>query len=152
MYYYVDESGHTGTNIFDPEQPKLSYGVLSSKLNLDILAEQEFVSLRQKLGADRLHASELGTKGLSVIANDLIALQKRYQVRFDFYSIQKPDHAVISFFDQVFDQGMNPAITWTGYWTPIRYVLLLKLEIQFSQRLREHHFLGGEECFRHEFL
>jgi len=30
MFFYVDESGHTGTNLFDPNQPVLYYGVLSS--------------------------------------------------------------------------------------------------------------------------
>jgi hypothetical protein len=55
MYLYVDEGGHTGTNLFDPEQPMLYYGVLSSTRNV--------------------------------------------------YRVSKPNHAIICFFDQVFDQG-----------------------------------------------
>jgi len=27
MYYYIDESGNTGLNLFDANQPKLLYGV-----------------------------------------------------------------------------------------------------------------------------
>jgi hypothetical protein len=45
----------------------------------------------------------------------------------------KSDHAIICFFDQVFDKGVNPAITWTGYWTPLRYMLLLKLACLFDK-------------------
>jgi len=30
MYFYIDESGHTGTNLFDPNQPALCYGVVSA--------------------------------------------------------------------------------------------------------------------------
>lgn len=30
MHFYVDETGHTGPNLFDRTQPVLSYGVLSS--------------------------------------------------------------------------------------------------------------------------
>jgi hypothetical protein len=35
MYFYVDESGQTGLNLFDENQPYLYYGVLSSKTNLE---------------------------------------------------------------------------------------------------------------------
>ncbi len=42
MYFYVDESGHTGTNLFDDDQPILYYGVLSSELDVDDLASGEW--------------------------------------------------------------------------------------------------------------
>jgi len=57
LYFYVDESGHTGTNLFDENRPILYYGVLSSRVNIDALAEKILVSLRKRLGVDRLHAS-----------------------------------------------------------------------------------------------
>lgn len=135
MYFYVDESGHTGPNIFDEAQPMLYYGVLSSKVNVDVLAETQLATLRKKLGVTRLHAAELGNGGLVTIAKELVAIQKRLNIRFDLYRVAKPDHAIICFFDQVFDQGMNPAMTWTGYWTPLRYVLLLKVASLFDDEL-----------------
>ncbi len=134
MYFYVDESGHTGTNLFDENQPILYYGVLSSKVNIDVLAESTISSLRKRLGVDRLHANELGNAGIAKISKEIYNLQKRYDLRFDIYRVAKADHALISFFDQVFDQGLNPAITWTGYWTPMRYVLLLKLASLFDEQ------------------
>jgi hypothetical protein len=70
---------------------------------------------------------------LVAIADDLVKIQRKYQPRFDIYRVAKPDHALICFFDQVFDQGMNPAVTWTGYWTPMRYVLLLKIAYLFDE-------------------
>lgn len=135
MFFYVDESGHTGANLFDATQPKLYYGLLSSDVNLDYVAEPRLASLRKRLGTDRLHAAQLGNGRLVAIADDLIDIQKRFKLRFDLYRVAKPDHAVICFFDQVFDQGMNPAITWSGYWTPLRYVLLLKLASLFDEEL-----------------
>ncbi len=39
MHFYVDETGHTGPNLFDSTQPILSYGVLSSPDDLDTVAE-----------------------------------------------------------------------------------------------------------------
>jgi hypothetical protein len=133
LFFYVDESGHTGKNLFDENQPTLYYGVLSSTLNLDILANRYLLPLRKKLGVERLHAGELGNGNLTKIASDLLKIQKKFKIRFDIYSVVKEDHALISFFDQVFDQGLNPAMSWTGYWTPLRYVLLLKLSYLFDE-------------------
>jgi hypothetical protein len=135
MFFYVDESGHTGTNLFDEAQPTLYYGLLSSPVHLDFVIEPRLASLRKRLDVPRLHAAELGNGMLALIAGDLVDLQKRLRLRFDFYRVVKPDYAVICFFDQVFDQVMNPAVTWTGYWTPLRYVLLTKLAYLFDHEL-----------------
>lgn len=135
MYFYVDESGHTGPNLFDENQPILYYGVLSSKINLDAAAESCVNKIRKKLGVKRLHASELGNGRLVEIVKDIESLKKRYDLRFDIYRVAKADHALISFFDQVFDYAMNPAVPWTSYWTPMRYVLLLKLASLFDDDL-----------------
>ena len=135
MHFYVDESGHTGPNLFDRNQPILYYGVLSSRVNLDVLVESRLASQRRLLGVTRLHAAELGVGRLVEVAPAIVRLVKQYDIRFDVYRVAKPDHAIICFFDQVFDHAVNQAITWTGYWTPIRYVLLLKLASLFDEDL-----------------
>ena len=135
MHFYVDESGHTGPNIFDANQPTLYYGVLSSSVNVDVLASDRLRALRKRAGVARIHAAELGNGGLLPLVGDLAAMQRDMSLRFDLYRLAKRDHAIICFFDQVFDQGMNPAMTWTGYWTPMRYVLLLKVASLFDERL-----------------
>jgi hypothetical protein len=135
LYFYIDESGHTGANLFDENQPILYYGVLSSKINLDAAAESKVIAIRKKLNVKRLHAAELGNGKLITIVKDIEALKKRYDLRFDIYRVAKVDHALISFFDQVFDQGVNPAVPWLSYWTPLRYVLLIKLSTLFDKEL-----------------
>ena len=135
LFFYVDESGHTGPNLFDENQPMLYYGVLSSKVNVDLLAEEAVGRLRKALCVPRLHAAELGNGALSKIAADLAQIQKRLGFVFDVYRVAKPDHAIICFFDQVFDQGMNPAVTWASYWTPLRYILLLKVASLFDEEM-----------------
>jgi len=135
MFFYVDESGHTGTNLFDDNQHVLYYGVLSSKFDIDLFAEKNVAKLREKLGVSRLHASELGNGGLVLVTSDLIIIQKEFDISFDFYQVSKVDHALISFFDQVFDSGLNPLIPWTAYWTPLRYVLLLKVASLFDEEI-----------------
>lgn len=135
MHFFVDESGHTGPNLFDDSQPMLFYGVLSSKLNVDVVAAGAVQRMRSTLAVPRLHAAELGNGGLLAIAPQLSKLQALLDLRFDVYRVAKPDHAIICFFDQVFDQGVNPAMTWTGYWTPLRYVLLLGIASLFDEEL-----------------
>ncbi len=135
MFFYVDESGHTGPNLFDKEQPILYYGVLSSNLNVDDLAAGAMEEVRSYLGVDRIHATELGMGRLVTISKGLELLQKTLGLCFDFYLVHKKDHAAICFFDQVFDQGMNPAVPWTAYWTPLRYILLLKVASLFDLEL-----------------
>ena len=137
VFFYVDESGHTGPNLFDKNQPYLYYGILSSETNIDMAAEEEVECARQKKGVERLHASELKLAGLVEISDCLVSIQKKYQLRFDICRVVKADHAVISFFDQVFDQGMNPAMTWSGYWTPLRYILLIKVAFLFDGNLAQ---------------
>jgi hypothetical protein len=138
MFFYVDESGHTGSNLFDQHQPVLYYGVLSSQNNLDIAAEAAVMKARHLSGAERLHASHLGVGGLVNISEHLISVQKDFNLVFDIYRVVKADHAIISFFDQVFDQGMNPAMSWIGYWTPLRYGLLIQLASLFNEDIAKN--------------
>jgi len=135
VFFYVDESGQTGLNLFDDAQPLLFYGVLSSRFNLDALAERHLQKLRRRLDVDRLHAAELGNGRLVKIERELSRIGKKFDLRFDFYCVAKADHALISFFDQTFDQGLNPALPWTAYWTPLKYVLLIKLAHLFDDEL-----------------
>lgn len=135
MHFYVDETGHTGPNLFDQTQPVLSYGVLSSVEDLDKVAEKDLAVLRKALRVPRLHAAELGMHRLEDVIDTLLVLQKKHRIRFDIYQVVKRDHSIISFFDQVFDQGMNPAVSWTAYWTPLRYPLLLSLANLFDDEL-----------------
>lgn len=135
MHFYVDETGHTGPNLFDRTQPVLSYGVLSSLDDLDKVAEADLAALRKKLGVERLHAAELGMHRLDEVVDTLLVLQKKHRIRFDVWQVVKRDHAIISFFDQVFDQGLNPVVPWTAYWTPLRYPLLLNLANLFDDEL-----------------
>ena len=135
MYFYVDETGRTGPNLFDHTQPVLSYGVLSSPDDLDKFAEADLAALRKKLGVPRLHAAELGIHRLDEVVDTLLVLQKKHRIRFDAWQVVKRDHSIISFFDQVFDQGMNPAVPRVAYWTPFRYPLLLNLASLFDDEL-----------------
>ena len=133
MYCYVDESGNTGNQLFDPAQPVLYYGLITSKTNLDVTAEPLLRVARAKLGVERLHANELGVRRLSEVALSLGRFALKRDVRFSLYKVVKPDHAIITFFDQVFDAGLNEAVRWDHYWTPLRYPLVFKVAHLFDE-------------------
>lgn len=132
MFYYVDESGNTGLNLFDSNQPILYYGVLGARTNLDIVAQPLLERLRKELGVKRIHANELGVAKLTTIANRLAQFSKKNDLRFSAFTVNKADHAVITYFDQVFDAGLNDAVAWHHYWTPLRYPLLFKVAHLFD--------------------
>jgi len=137
MFFYVDEGGNTGLNLFDVSQPALYYGVISSQADLDEAARPALEKMRAQLGVERIHAKELGNEKLTQVANEFLKLQKNLGICFDFYKVVKADHAVMAFFDQVFDSGMNEAVRWSNYWSPLRYALLLSLAMLFDEELAE---------------
>lgn len=135
MYFYIDESGHTGPNLFDPSQSVLYYGVISSAVDLDTEAQAAVQVLRDRLGVVRLHSNELGVTRLTLIAEDVARITADFGLTFDLLKVMKPDHALISFFDQTFDQGLNPAVPWMWYWSPMKYLLLFAVADLFDEEL-----------------
>ena len=127
MFFHIDESGNTGMNLFDRNQPRLSYGVLSSRLNVDALGSGAHKEMTGRLGVDALHANEMGVGGLAKIEDVLFALQTKFRFGFDYYYIDKPVHALVVLFDAVFDAGINDAVKWDLYWTPLRFPAILNL-------------------------
>jgi len=135
MFFHIDESGNTGLNLFDRNQPRLSYGVLSSRLNVDVMGVAQHRKMLRTLGVDQLHANELGTEGLASIAEPLCLLQQKMAFRFDYYYIDKLAYAVVLLFDAVFDAGINEAVKWDMYWTPLRYLSIFKLGYLLDEEL-----------------
>ncbi|WP_454771072.1 hypothetical protein [Escherichia coli] len=92
-------------------------------------------ALRKTLGVERLHAAELGVHCLSEVV-DIAGPAENHRIRFDIWQVVKRDHAIISFFDQVFDQGLNPVVPGvpTG---PPALSLPLNLSNLFDDELAE---------------
>lgn len=124
MNFYIDESGHTGLNLFDNSQPVLYYGMISSPFDLNITARPFVERLRAHFDVDRLHANKLGAGRILSIYHKLEAIKRKNKISVDIFKIFKKDYAAISFFDQIFDQGVNKAVPWSSYETPLRYILL----------------------------
>jgi hypothetical protein len=134
MFIYVDESGHSGAQIFKDikAQPNMYYGVMTSKVDLSIEIADALIGMRKLLGVDRIHASALGNPPLVRIAPQLLKIQNELGLVFDFYILKKRAHAEFCFFDQVFDSGNNKAVPHGVYFSPFRYVLILELKRMFN--------------------
>lgn len=135
MLFHVDESGNTGNNLFDESQPTLSYGLLSSKLNVDALGVDIHRRIIKELGVESIHANQLGVDRLSSVYPLLMRLQQKFKFDFDYYFIEKKAYALVTFFDSVFDAGINPAVKWDVYWTPLRYTYIHGLAPFFDEYL-----------------
>jgi hypothetical protein len=135
MFFHIDESGNTGNNLFDPSQPRLSYGVISSVTNADALCTNTHRRIQEIIGSEQIHANELGMEGLRTIAPQLVEIQNRMKFDFDYYFIDKTTFALVTFFDAVFDAGLNDAVKWDTYWTPMRFLVIHKLSGLFDESL-----------------
>lgn len=135
MYFYVDESGHTGLELFDPSQPNFYYGLLISSADLNIELQSDIQNLRDKFGMERLHANELTNIQKEEFIEVLIKTHDNLSLDFHVAMVNKYDHSIFAFFDQIFDSGVNDAVAHEDYWTQKRYYLLYALHQLFDDEL-----------------
>lgn len=127
MFFHIDESGNTGNNLFDANQPRLSYGLLSSQTNVDALGRALHRRMLKVVDQETLHANQLGVQRLTLIAPLLVELQNKMKFDFDYYFIEKQAYALVLMFDAIFDAGLNHAVKWDTYWTPLRFLVIHNL-------------------------
>jgi hypothetical protein len=101
--------------------------------------------LRKELNVKRIHAAELGVGRLIPVVKRIADFSKKHDLRFSLLKVTKKDHAVISLYDQVFDSGMNKAVSWHHYFTPLRYPMLIKVAFLFDDQLRKDAWAARKE-------
>ena len=74
-----------------------------------------------------LHANELGIHKIELILDDISDFLDDFNIDFNIFSLNKKDFIIINFFDQVFDSGVNRAVSYMNIWSPLRYCYLYKL-------------------------
>ena len=63
MYAFIDESGNTGFNLFDPAQPYFFNAAMSSPTDFDDVFRTRVQRIARSAGTEYLHASEMGVDG-----------------------------------------------------------------------------------------
>lgn len=127
LFAFVDETGNTGSNIFDEAQPDFFTGALITKSNFDVLHKKSLSALCRKHGIASLHASVLGFGPIEKIAPDLLTILKRVDARFFVSRVEKRYLVATKLYDTFFDSGENPAANWNAY-----NVRVLKLTLCFK--------------------
>lgn len=128
IYAYVDESGNTGKNIFDPAQPDYYTAALLSKGNFDASYMDRIETIARKVGTSTIHANELGLGRLERIAPDLLELLIRSGSYFFVSRVEKKYLLATKMFDVLFDSGENAAVAWHNYnFRPLKIILAFKL-------------------------
>ncbi len=127
MYAYIDESGNTGGELFDEEQPIFYSCALISKQNIDELILPEVKTIASRVGFEKLHANEMGLSRLTPIIGNIYNLIKYHDLQFKICIIDKKFLALTKYFDSIFDSGENLAVPWHAYNVrQLRYLLLVK--------------------------
>jgi hypothetical protein len=127
MFAYVDETGNTGGNLFDPEQPWFITAGLMTKVNFDVLERNLFSA---QAGNDEIdfHANEVGFEQIEQIAPKLLIITKKRDARFFISRVEKLYLATAKIVDTIFDSYENKAVPWHVYnLRHLKLILLFKL-------------------------
>ncbi len=136
MYAYVDESGNTGANIFDKNQPDFFSAALITKSNFDLVYGPRVAAIADAAGVKTLHAGELGFGRIEPIAASVLAVLKKSDARFFISRIDKRYLLISKMFDTLFDSGENAAVPWTAYnLRPLRMILVFKLTMIVTDKI-----------------
>lgn len=128
MYAYIDETGHTGANIFDPDQPVFMTAALITKTNFDLVHKADIEKIASTIGEKELHANVIGIEKVEEISGELLKLFKKCDARFFVSRIEKKYLATTKFVDTLFDSFENKAVPWHVYnMRPMRLLLVFKI-------------------------
>lgn len=110
LHAYSDESGNTGLNLFDPQQPWFWTVTLIAPKDLDPPATAAVARWSQALAVPDLHGKDLGLQRLEAIAWPIHAFLAEHDCRFIITRMEKRHHASTKFVDTIIDSGINPAV------------------------------------------
>lgn len=128
VFAFVDETGNTGSNIFDEAQPDFFTGALITKTNFDLLHTKNLREICRRHGLDSLHASVLGFGPIEKMAPEILSLLKKVDARFFLSRVEKRYLVATKFYDTFFDSGENPAASWNAYnIKPLKLILCFKV-------------------------
>ncbi len=141
---YTDESGNSGNNLFDENQPNFWTGTLVTQTNLEAIAAPVVAECLRIVDRKELHGNALGLGGINKIAVHLIRLFVETKSRFLFTKIEKTHLAGTKFADALLDSGTNQAMSLVQYGPP---AARLPLALQLIQLLKKADLLKWWQAF-----
>ncbi len=136
MFAFVDETGNTGQNLFDEDQPLFVTGALITKADFDLVYSAKVKQIAGNVGVGILHAKELGFSRIEPIAADVLKLLKNCDARFFLSRVEKRYLAATKIVDTIFDSGENLAVPWQIYnFRALRLILVFKVAGLLDEKL-----------------
>lgn len=136
MYAYIDESGNTGANLFDQNQPVFLTAALMTKTNFDLIHRKDIKKICKKIDVKVLHSNELGIRKIEEVALDLLKIFKKADGRVFLARVVKIDLAATKLFDTIFDSGENLSVAWHIYNSkPLRLLLVIKVASLLNKQI-----------------
>jgi len=111
VFAYTDESGNTGFNLFDEQQPHFWTGTLLSLKDIEITGTDAVKAWCSYLGCDELHGNILGFAEIEKIASKIRYFVGKNDLRFVFTRIDKRYFLVTKFVDTLMDSHNNKAVS-----------------------------------------
>jgi len=128
MHAYVDETGNTGGNLFDENQPEFMTAALITKDDFDTVYGQQVNRIAKSIGEAVLHANLLGGGMIELVAGDLLELFEQCQANFFVSSVNKSYLVTAKLVDTLFDSYENKAVPWHVYnFRPLRLLMVFKV-------------------------
>lgn len=137
---FIDESGNSGLNLFDNQQPYFWVGGLLIPEEKESLLEDKIKPLLLQLDKKELHGNELGVGRINIISKALISIYKEINAKFFFVRVNKAHISSMKFVDTLIDSGNNPAI-------PSLYYASRATRLMFAQPISTLFSREAQELF-----
>jgi len=139
MFLYYDESGNSGANLLDKEQPFFCSATIFSQKDLESKEFQEFHnSLLSKIELSEIHMNELNPKNRILILKALLKFIEDNNIDIFFSILDKKFTLKMAFFDFFFDSYLNPLVN------PIEYEIRenrLPYALYISELLNDNNLI-----------
>jgi len=142
---YIDESGNSGHNIFDDNQPSFfCLGILSGH---DLTTIEKCSEARRRLQVEELHGAKLGLTRISSICSLLIDIVQEYKLTFLCSEINKIYFGKMKFFDVIFDSGTNPGVgPLNCFVKPLKFLLMIRFAELVTHGELKHFWTAYTKC------
>lgn len=115
MYAFVDETGKTGANVFDDDQPDFYTAGLLTRKDFDAVYGVSWRNFLAVKGLQELHANQVGHGQIEEIATGVQDFLRKSGARFHMTRVEKSYLLAGKVFDTFFDSGENAAMSWMHY-------------------------------------
>jgi hypothetical protein len=109
VFLYIDETGQTGANFLDAQQPHFICAALVTKEHFDELYAQPWRAFLQRHGLAELHGNVAGPRAIEALAQDLVGLLTQADARFCVSRVEKRFALATNVFQALFDPAENKA-------------------------------------------